>query len=84
MVGPTDVLVYADPWFASVAWFWLLLCATGAAVLVTAALCLPVGCSQQRPTRGRSLTLWALGSLLVGLVFAGPWIYGFICLMARS
>ena len=42
MVGPSDVLVYADPSFAGTAWLWLFLWGVAAATLLLLALCLPI------------------------------------------
>ena len=72
MLGPIEVLVYADPWFAGVAWVWVIACGITLAILIATALCLPLS----RQSAGSSMIFWGLGSLLVGLVIASPWMYG--------
>ena len=79
LVGPADVLVYADPWFAGTVQWWMMLCCAAAALLVLVAVCVPV-----RSRSGWSLVVWGLVSLLLGLVFAAPWLYGFFRMIVRA
>ena len=48
----------------------------------------PIGFSvpslSERPACRRSLTFWGSGSLLLGLPFAAPWVYGLFRLLTQS
>ena len=83
MLGSADVLVHADPWFAGTIGYWIVVCSTVAAALIVAALCVPAPPSE-RAIRRRSLRIWGVGSLLLGLLFAAPWFYGLFRLLTRS
>jgi len=84
MLGPADVLVYADPGFAGTIGYWMVICGTAAVLMVLAAACVPNPPTSYWSARGRTLAVWGLCSLLLGFVFAAPWFYGLFRLMTRA
>ena len=75
-MGPAELVVYADPWFAGTFAFWYYPWLVGLAGYVCA---VGVWWPVKSPSSGRSplLSLAMLSSLL-GLIFAAPWFYGLI------
>ena len=76
MLGPADVLVYADPWFAGAIMWWLSLGGAGMVILLSVAILAPAG---ERPAR--SVAVWMVWSFLLGAIFAVPWVYGLFRLL---
>lgn len=84
LLGPFDVVVYTDPWFAGTIRFWfapwlglVVLCGILGMIFVE-----PRRQGAPRPATGRSGT-WLLAGLILGLVLAGPWVYGVFRLLSR-
>ena len=85
MLGPADLLVAVDPWFAGTLVFWIvpwLLVIVGFTILATA-IVQPTHSKDQFLRIRRPSTLLAI-SLVLGIVLALPWIYGVIRLLASS
>ncbi len=85
MLGPADLLVAVDPWFAGTLVFWIvpwLLVIVGFTILATA-IVQPTHSKDHFLRIRRPSTLLAI-SLVLGIVLALPWIYGVIRLLASS
>ncbi len=80
-LGPQELLVYADPWLAGVAKFWLgpWMILFGASLLVIA-LRWPRELGLDHRPGQKSLALY---SVLAGAVFAGPWWYALMVMISR-
>lgn len=83
LLDPHSALVYAEPWFAGTIGIWWLLglLVFGAVTLIVVTL---IAVALPRRTKGegdalplRPRALYFL-SLLLGCIFAAPWIYGII------
>ena len=79
-LGPVDVLTYAHPWFAGTILSWLI--PGFAAMLVLAAMAAIIQATDSNsllPSYG-----WIAGSLLLGAIFALPWVYAAFFLIVSS
>jgi hypothetical protein len=81
MLGLTDVLVYADPFFAGTIYYWLV---PGVAVLVGMVLwAVGVPVLGRKISGGQKPGLFkvAVASLSVGTFLALPWLYALACVL---
>lgn len=75
-LGPIELLVYLEPWFAGTIVIWLILWVPALAIFVVGVL---LKWPSQRPEpNSRGLPSLALLSVLMGLAFAAPWIYALV------
>lgn len=72
LMGPIEVLVYLDPWFAGTILYWLALM-----VVALIGLVLWAGQSTSAETAKRSSLRVFLVSANVGLILAAPWMYAY-------
>lgn len=80
MWAPSELLVFVDPWFGGILALWSVFSVAVAAMFVTAVfLKWPIEATGKD---GKQRLLAAI-SLLIGTVFAGPWVYGLIHLLVR-
>jgi hypothetical protein len=76
-----DVLTYADPYWAGIGLYWLALWAVVGVFICLAAVGLPIRPQEAHQRLMLRLAGWAGVGLLLGVVFAVPWIKGFIDLL---
>ena len=85
LLGPIDVLVYVDPWFAGTIVFWLL---PGAVILAGLLLWATGMLGSRKPgadSRACRLVLRVLPiSVAVGLLLALPWLYSITRLFSQK
>jgi len=73
-MGPGDLLVGLDPWFAGTLLVWLVSwCGALSAYVIGVAMCWPTGSTTTRAI-GRLIIL----SVVLGLLFAAPWYYALV------
>jgi hypothetical protein len=84
LLGPNEVLVYIEPWFAGTILFWWLFWVPAILLwsLATAYLGSPINSKPASNVLRRLIIVVSLSALL-GVIFASPWLYALAKVSAR-
>ena len=75
-LSPFEVLVYAEPWYAGVGTWWLVL---GAALITIVTIAAVVSAVKEQGEKAVAAV-----AFLAGVLFAAPWIHGLFHLLTRG
>lgn len=84
LLGPLEILAFADPWFAGTIAFWLIPWLMVLVLFAIAAAAAVNGDRQQQVSWWRRPAALIAFSFFLGQLFACPWYYGVYQLAARS